>query len=540
MPDAPSPSPIPRPRWPAKLARGSRRAGPLLAGLLLAGAGGWWLGPPVLLIGAALLAGAVVGRWLTRLQLRAELRQLQAEGAGDRPPLLLLAPVARCLDQLQSRQQALFEAQAEQLETLRRQAHTDALTGLSNRRHFLAQLDMLLGGDERPAEVGLLLLRVPDLQGMNQRIGHAGTDLLLQLLAQVLQTYVGRVERCCAGRIDNGGFALALPVGGLAGETAATLMQTLRQPLARIDAKAGLLVGVVELGMPIAGSQALALAEAALAVVPDSDKTRAGAGEVDLDLPLSDDRLANGEASWQYRIARALVKGEVELAAYPVRTADGRQLHLDCPLRLRLRSGGPLEPAARWLSLATRVRLCAALDERAVALALQAIAADGQARCINLAAQSLASAAFVDAVSERLAAAPQAASRLWIDLPESLALAEPQRLRALARRWRPLGVMLGMEHAGEGLARLPQLMDLGLECVRIDGRFVNGIAGAGNDDARRFLQGLVRLVQAVGLQITAEGVRSAADLELLWRMGFDAATGPALVAEPVEAIGVAA
>ena len=93
--------------------------------------------------------------------------------------------------------------------------------------------------------------------------------------------------------------------------------------------------------------------------------------------------------------------------------------------------------------------------------------------------------------------------------------------------------MLGLEHAGEGLARIPQLIDLGLDCVRIDSRFVNGIAGPQAEPARRYLQGLVTLVQTMGLQVTAEGVRSTDDLALLWGMGFDAATGPALATEPV-------
>ena len=43
-----------------------------------------------------------------------------------------------------------------------------------------------------------------------------------------------------------------------------------------------------------------------------------------------------------------------------------------------------------------------------------------------------------------------------------------------------------------------------------------------------YLRGLVQLVQSVGLSITAEGVCSSADLALLWSLGFDAATGPAL------------
>lgn len=38
-------------------------------------------------------------------------------------------------------------------------------------------------------------------------------------------------------------------------------------------------------------------------------------------------------------------------------------------------------------------------------------------------------------------------------------------------------------------------------------------------------------MQSVGLLVCAEGVRSADDLDLLWTMGFGAASGPALVAE---------
>jgi EAL domain-containing protein (putative c-di-GMP-specific phosphodiesterase class I) len=171
------------------------------------------------------------------------------------------------------------------------------------------------------------------------------------------------------------------------------------------------------------------------------------------------------------------------------------------------------------------------VDEKALALALEAISRDGVARCVNIAPQSVASAEFVAAVSRRLENEPELACRLWIDLPEALAMERPLLVRELSRRWRPLGVMLGLEHAGEQLARIPRLLDLGLDCVRIDGRFVNGIAEPGADDARRYLQGLVRLVQTVGLQVTAEGVRSTKDLDVLWGMGFDAATGPALKAD---------
>jgi diguanylate cyclase (GGDEF)-like protein len=448
-----------------------------------------------------------------------------------------LRPLAQTVRALRERQQALFAAQAAQLEQWRQQAHADPLTGLPNRRHFTAMLDAVLADGTLPDESGLLLLRLHDLQGMNVRVGHAAADRALLAVAEALQAYPDRNGRCVAGRLGGAEFGLLLPVGGLARETATALAQALQRPLAAIDAQARVVIGAVDLLPPhdatvslaLNAGQALALADAELSRVEAGNRALADVDEVVSASPVSP-TAPPPAPSWQRRITRALDQDRVALAAFPVRTADGRQLHLDCPLRVQLRPGGPMEPASRWLALVTRSRLCAAVDERAVALALQAIADDSQARCVNIAAQSVAAPGFVAAVAMRLEQAPDAACRLWIDLPEQLALERPLLVRDVARRWRALGAMLGLEHAGEGLARIPGLIDLGLDCVRIDGRFVNGITGPGAVDARRHLQGLVRLVQAVGLQVTAEGVRDAADLEALWQLGFDAATGPAVSA----------
>ena len=539
------------PATPASAARQQALlAGGVLASVLLAAAATLWLGP-VALVGAALLVGGgLAGAWLVQRQVRAGVARLLAATLGQgscrpvvadaMPGLLstplatasvaLLQPLSNGLHQLLARQEALFQAQTTQLEALRQLAHSDGLTGLPNRRHFMATLDALLAGEGAPAELGLLLIRVCDLQGMNQRIGHAAADHVLQALALSLQTYTGRIERCSAGRLNGANFALLLPVGGMAAETAQALVQALRGRITGIDPGAKVAAGGVELRSPLTGTQALALADAALAQAEANGSAvpRAPVGVPEKTEPA----LPNAETSWQRHIARALVQGRVALGAFAVRTADGRQLHLDCPLRVQLLPDGPLEPASRWLSLATRSRLCAAADEKALALALDAIARDGVARCVNIAAQSVASAEFVTAITRRLQAEPSLACRLWIDLPEALALERPVLVRELSRRWRPLGVLLGLEHAGEGLTRIPQLIDLGLDCVRIDGRFVNGIAGPDAEPARRYLQGLVTLVQTVGLQVTAEGVRSTDDLAVLWGMGFDAATGPALANEP--------
>ena len=475
---------------------------------------------------------------LQRLQAGAD---LQTEPGSDLPAARLLmppsTPESRQLQALSDglglalqRQRRLMQAQGEQLEHLRTQACSDALTGLPNRRHFLATLDALLGGDAAPAASGLVLLRLRDLQGMNQRLGRSATDNVLQALGQALRSYPQRMESCLVGRLNGADFALWLPTGGLASETAHSLLQALRLPLCAIDAGTSVAAGVLELPSPLPAQQALALADAALARAESQGVFKMVAA---LDDSGDDNALPQGHGAWQRRIARALASGRVALGAFPVRTADGRQLHLDCPLRVALTAGGPLEPASRWLSQAIRSHLCAAVDEKSLQLALAATGLDGQARCINLAAQSVSDPEFIAAVTRRLEAQPDAACRLWLDLPEALALERPALVRELSRRWRPLGVMLALEHAGELLPRLPRLMDLGLDCVRIDSRFVNGLLGPDADPARRYLKGLVRLVQSVGLQASAEGVRSVDDLAVLWRLGFDSATGPALAEAPL-------
>lgn len=508
-----------------------------LPGLALAGWAGWRL--------------QRLQRDLGRLARQLGSSPTGGEDAGFSRPAPELSELAQAAAQLRQRLERLAEAQAGQVEQLRCQVHQDAVTGLSNRRHLLASLSGVLEGDEAPTVATLLLVRLHDLAALNQRLGREATDRLLRALALCLQSYPQHVPGCLLGRLDGSDFVLLLPVGGVAADTAQALRLAMRHSLATVEPGARVSVAALEWRPPGCAEVALAALaqalEAEVGVLADVAADVAAVVGADVGAapgaaPSAGSRLPGhvqddaDEAPdpdrnpWHRRVMRALAQGRVRLAEFPVITADERVLLLDCPLRVQLAPGGEYEPAQRWLSQVARSRLGAVVDERALTLALAAIAADGQARCINLGRSAVLSASFIESASQRLAAAPEAAGRLWVDLPEGLALDCPDRVRALTRRWRPLGVMLGLEHAGDGLARLHGLMDLGLDCVRIDARFVNGIASAEAVDARRHLQGLVRLVQAVGLGVTAEGVRSPADLEVLWSLGFDAATGPAVQA----------
>ena len=147
----------------------------------------------------------------------------------------------------------------------------------------------------------------------------------------------------------------------------------------------------------------------------------------------------------------------------------------------------------------------------------------------NLAAASLLATEFVAAVSVQLQAAPQAAAKLWIDLPEALAASHPGVIQELTRRWRPLGVHVGLEHAGAALSGMTRLYELGLDYVRIDARFLGGI---GHDaDVRRHAEGLVALLRGIGLASTPKAWRRPRTCRCCGP-GLRGATGPAVEASP--------
>jgi diguanylate cyclase (GGDEF)-like protein len=471
---------------------------------------------------AAAIAAWAVRAW--RRPLESAVAQAQALEdrrfvLADEPRVPELRRLTRSMNSLVRRLKATFEQQAASLEEVRRQVQSDAVTGLPQRGHFVAQLEHALRA-ENPRGAGLLLVRLRHLEAMNRRIGHAATDRLLAALAQVLQSYPRHVQRALTGRLNGADFALFLPAAGMAEESARSLLDALRAALSTVDREADLAVGAAELPVPCSAAVALSLADGVLAQAE-------AAGTFSICMAPDDAAgvPVRGEREWQALLAGALHFGHARLMDYEVRDADGGLMHLDCPMHLQLQADGPFEPATRWLAMAVRCRLVDQADLVALELALQAIDRDGRPRCVNVAAASLGREGFVAQVQQRLQTMPQSAAKLWIDVAEAAAL-QPRRLREAIASWRRLGVRIGLEHAGVRLRELSQLHSLGLDYVKIDGAFVQGVAT--QPEVRELARGLVTLLRGMQLQILAEAVLDEADLATLWALGFDGATGPAL------------
>jgi len=446
----------------------------------------------------------------------------------DEPAVPELRQLSQAMNGLVQRLQGVFAEQGGQLEALRRQAQTDPLTGLPHREHFLARLASLRERDDPPPAGALLLVRMRALAALNREHGHAAVDRLLRTVAATLENAAWRHEDALPGRLNGSDLALLVP-GADPAALGAELLTSLRAALAA-GPEADLAVGAIAWRAETAVATLMQAADAALA---RAEMQSPFGLAVDIAPPGPP---ALGEAQWRRALSQAIERRDAALAAFPVVGRHGGLLHLESPLRLRLQENGPLEPAARWLPWALRSQLAARADLLAVGLALDAIGANARPRGVNLAPDSLRDAGFLPGLRALLEARPAQARSLWLEFGESAALGQLALLGELGRELRPFGARLGLEHAGERLARVERLYEAGLDYVKLDAALSAGLEA---DGARGdFVRGLVTALHGLGIQVIAEGVTSEADARALWACGLDGLTGP-WVSLPVPAAAAA-
>ena len=127
-------------------------------------------------------------------------------------------------------------------------------------------------------------------------------------------------------------------------------------------------------------------------------------------------------------------------------------------------------------------------------------------------------------LAEQLRLHPQAAQRLWIDLPESAAFRHGAAFRALCHQLKPLGCKVGLEHVSQQVCRIGELHDVGLDYLKISASMVRDIGR--NPGNQTFLRGLATIGHTMGMLVIAEGVSSADESAQLISLGFDGLTGP--------------
>jgi diguanylate cyclase (GGDEF)-like protein len=487
------------------------------------------------MMGALAMAG-LIGGYLGSLilrRLKAPLRAVidQATAITERrfvaipePGVPELRQLAQAMNTTVGRLKSMFDEEATRLESVRREANFDPLTGLANRSYFMARLRQSLNAEDA-AGGSLLLIRLADLAGINHRLGRATTDDYLKRIGDVIGQCAAHGHLGIAARLNGADFAVMIPGDANGRAPAEALLKALIETAAHIiESETAASIGFGKFGHGMDLGALLARIDGALASAEAVGMNAIHEAEGD-----DDEEQPRTAEQWSKMIHRSLDNQWVRLISFPVIEFSGKLSHRECPLRLKFDEKGKWLPAGRFMPIAERLRLTPEIDLVAVTLGLRELESQPElpGLAINLSASSVGNEGFRKELLASLAVHRNLTPRLWLEVPESGALKHLPKFRELCRDLKAAGCRVGLEHFGHQFSEIGLLHDLGLDFLKVDASFVRGLDS--NPGNAAFLKGLSGIAHSIGLQVLAEGVASQEELKALAGAGFDGATGPAIL-----------
>ena len=163
------------------------------------------------------------------------------------------------------------------------------------------------------------------------------------------------------------------------------------------------------------------------------------------------------------------------------------------------------------------------LREACATLARWRLQQENFVMAVNVSPRQFRTSGFVAMVRECLAEFAVPAHQLEIEITEGLLLRNQGEVRAILEELHGLGVRLSMDDFGTGYSSLSYLREFPFHTVKIDRSFINDVSVDQSD--RALVIAAVRMAQALGLQIIAEGVETDEQWSFLMAQDCDILQG---------------
>jgi len=408
----------------------------------------------------------------------------------------------------------------------------DPLTGLPQRAVLAEALGAAMDtAIDAGTQVAVLLLGLDHFKLVNDSFGHDSGDLMLRLVTQRLQSFVGAND--VLARFSGDVFCLLVSTVGSEAEAlriADGISSAMAEPY-QLDGDEVFVTLSVGISMS-GGTESLATPETMLRDADAALHRAKERGRARSELFVEDYRAT---AVHRLRTAndlhRALTESEFRVVYQPeIDLRSGHVTGVEALVRWHHPERG-LVPPGEFIPLAEQTGLIAGIGAWVLDEALAQAADWRQARYdasslavwVNLSARQLGDPKLVDLVADSLARHGVDASQLGLEITESALLEDAEGAVTALSSLRELGVRLAVDDFGTGYSSLSYLKRLPVDAVKIDRSFVDGLAVDGDDSA--IVAAVAGMARALRLTTIAEGVENLDQLRALRRLGCDLAQG---------------
>ncbi|TAM45677.1 MAG: EAL domain-containing protein [Gammaproteobacteria bacterium] len=411
-------------------------------------------------------------------------------------------------------------------ETIRRLAYTDPVTELPNRARFLEQAQQAAeAARDKGHPLALLLMDLERFRDVNDTLGHARGDVLLQQVGTRLQGALFAPDT--VARLGGDEFGILLPRLTATDDVKLVIkkLQDFLQAPFMID------------GIPIAVEASIGVA-----LAPDH------AADAETMLQRADiamyraKQMATGYAIYTPEYDRHNPE-RLGLMAELRDAIERDQLLLHFQPKVEIGTGQVVgtEALVRWqhprLGLLTPDKFIETAEHTGlITLLTRWVLTDALNHCqgarregirlrvsVNLSARSLHDPHLPEMVKNALKTTGAEAHQLILEITESAIVLDPKRAEETLATLSRMGVWLSIDDFGTGYTSLASLRHLPVNEVKIDKSFVGGML-ANKSDAM-IVRSVIELGHNLGLRIVAEGVETKAMLDALAALGCDEAQG---------------
>jgi len=409
----------------------------------------------------------------------------------------------------------------------------DQLTGLATRGALMRHLRRTLERGGRPA---ILYIDLDEFKLVNDTLGHAAGDELLRHVASTMKRLLGPGDLIARQGGDE--FALVIAAAADAFPLARRLSTAITAPvsLCGIEMRIGGSIGIAV--APGDGREAVALLEAADGAMYQAKQSGRNQIRRAADTTSRDRDHDRAALSLTASLPAAIARDELLLHWQPIVEVDGLTiLGLEALVRWQHPERGLLYPGA-FLPFAESTGMIRAVDEW-VASAVSRQRIEWQARGLdpyvgfNLSPQFARLPGALEPLLDRLTCGGLSLDRVTVELTESEALREDQRLFSFLHGLADAGLTVSLDDFGRAYSSLDRLRDIPAQWIKLDRAFLDRVPE--DAAATEVLLAIFELLRALKLKLIVEGVERPEQLEVLRAHGGLTGAQGFLLGRPVPA-----